>query len=115
MSRTNVTSVGSTFNTMVRKRYRLSSLTGIYVLKNLYLLFYRDFVNERSTKLTESYQNIAVYVTERPDRHPRIIANYCKFMHPNFLLRQTTKVYHPEVNLGQQFGHAFQVFLNLFF
>ena len=74
---------------MVRKRYRLSSLTGIYVLKNLYLLFYRDFVNERSTKLTESYPNIAVYVTERPDRHPRIIANYCKFMHPNFLLRKT--------------------------
>ncbi|CAB4002725.1 39S ribosomal L43, mitochondrial [Paramuricea clavata] len=36
----------------------------------------RDFVNKRVTLLTENYPNIAVYVTERPDRHPRIIANY---------------------------------------
>ncbi|XP_046850532.1 39S ribosomal protein L43, mitochondrial-like [Xenia sp. Carnegie-2017] len=36
----------------------------------------RTFVKERVEIISKSYPNIAVYVTERPNRHPRIVANF---------------------------------------
>ncbi|XP_028391040.1 39S ribosomal protein L43, mitochondrial-like [Dendronephthya gigantea] len=36
----------------------------------------REFVDKKVIKFTESNPNIAVYIVERPGRHPRIVANY---------------------------------------
>ena len=45
-----------------------------------YLIFLnREFIDKAINEFAQNHPNIAVYVTKRHGRHPRIVANYCKY------------------------------------
>ena len=45
-----------------------------------YLIFLdREFIDKAINEFAQNHPNIALYVTKRHGRHPRIVANYCKY------------------------------------
>ena len=53
-------------------------LINAYLNKNTQLLPFRKFINDHVVDIAKQNPSIAIYVRERPSRHPRFVAEFCK-------------------------------------
>lgn len=49
------------------------------LLERISINFPREYVNKCLVEFARNNPEIAVYVRERNGKHPRIVANYCKY------------------------------------
>ena len=50
------------------------------ISKRVSIFSFRKFINDHVVDFAKQNPSIALYVRERPSRHPRFVAEYCKLL-----------------------------------